>query len=402
MRRISHYEVKSREKGLTTARQRAALRGNDLFKSLDRWAGIPLVFFAGIFTDKQRALPQEPRRILVVKLSAIGDTICLFPALRALRQRYPSSHITAVGTAINRAIFEACPFVDERITIDIRAVAKNPLSVRRDVSGTFDLAIDFDQWTRLSPLIAFMSGAAFRIGFKTSGQFRHYLYHRSVEHRSDRHEIDCFIDALSPLGIHDADPSLTFSVPSSAAQAAYRIMQDAGITAGGRGFVIIHPETPAHGPQRQWPPERYVDVGRHLTRNGYQVILSGTARDTISNKRIAEEIGGTALLLPVCTLIEFAAVLRQARLMICGNTGVMHLAAAMDVPLIALHGPTDARKWGPRSEHSIVLKSPKPCSPCLYLGFEYGCHENVCMRDIPAALVAETAVDMLKRFEKSS
>ena len=86
--------------------------------------------------------------------------------------------------------------------------------------------------------------------------------------------------------------------------------------------------------------------------------------------------------------MAYAAVLARARVMVCGNTGVMHLACAMNVPVVALHGPTDPRKWGPVSPSSVCLQSSLPCSPCLYLGFEYACPSNRCMRTIrPEAVI---------------
>ncbi|OGS34541.1 MAG: hypothetical protein A2293_10525, partial [Elusimicrobia bacterium RIFOXYB2_FULL_49_7] len=84
------------------------IRGNAIFKVMDRYAGIPLIWFLGLFTGHGKAFPEEFKSILVIKLSAIGDTVLLIPALRALRKRYPSARITAVCTGINKNIFEAC------------------------------------------------------------------------------------------------------------------------------------------------------------------------------------------------------------------------------------------------------------------------------------------------------
>jgi heptosyltransferase I len=97
------------------------------------------------------------------------------------------------------------------------------------------------------------------------------------------------------------------------------------------------------------------------------------------------------------SLDELAAVFSRVAAVLCGNTGVMHLACAVNAPVAALHGPTDPRKWGPRSTISRVITAGLPCSPCLYLGFEYACRRNTCLesievKDVYAALTGILAI----------
>ena len=104
----------------------------------------------------------------------MGDTILMVPALRALRQAYPKAVIKIIVTSINREILADCPYVDELIYLDLENILKNPLRLHRFIrklrKEKFDLALDFDQWLRLSPLLAFFSGAEQRVGFRTAGQ----------------------------------------------------------------------------------------------------------------------------------------------------------------------------------------------------------------------------------------
>jgi ADP-heptose:LPS heptosyltransferase len=171
-------------------------------------------------------------------------------------------------------------------------------------------------------------------------------------------------------------------------------LQDADI--GNDPFVIFHPETPAHGRQRQWPVENYIGLGKKIAAlyPEMKLLITGTSKDLESNKSIAESIGSMAKVLPPVSLTDYAAVISRAQAMVCGNTGVMHLACALSIPLIALHGPTDPRKWGPVSDTATCVWSIIPCSPCLYLGFEYQCQTNRCMQSISMQEVFE-ALDRL-------
>ncbi len=148
-------------------------------------------------------------------------------------------------------------------------------------------------------------------------------------------------------------------------------------------YIVFHPETPAHGVQRQWPKENYIELAKKIIGAGKnKVLVAGTAGEKDSILQIVSSIGPGAFAVTGISLGEYAAVLAKAKMLVCGNTGIMHLGSALDIPLIALHGPTNPLKWGPLGSKSIVIKSRLSCSPCLYLGFEYGCATNRCMRDI--------------------
>jgi heptosyltransferase I len=280
-------------------------------------------------------------------------------------------------------VFRACPYVDEVLVIDIKDLIKKPFLVFSELrKRKADVVLDFDQWLRISPLLAFMSGAACRYGFKTVAQYRHYAYTGWVEHGRGVHEIDNFLKVLKLVGIENADRELEFIVNGDAQKKAEQVLDSIGISKA-RRFVVFHPETPAHGGQRQWPAENYVQLGKRLiAQEQVDILVSGTAKDWESNRKIVSEIGTGALVLPPVSLQEYAAVLNGSAVMVCGNTGVMHLACALKVPVVALHGPTEPAQWGPSGENFVVIKSRLRCSPCLYLGFEYGCSTNRCMRAI--------------------
>ena len=93
-------------------------------------------------------------------------------------------------------------------------------------------------------------------------------------------------------------------------------------------------------------------------------------------------------------LKELFSLVSRCMLVICGNTGILHIAAALNKRTIAIHGPTDPAKWGPWGEGHIIIRKDLPCGPCSYLGFEYGCDKRTCLELISVGEVKE-AIDLL-------
>lgn len=374
-------------------------RGNTLFKLADRWLGVPLVILSGLLAKKRKQPLDSPQNILVIKLSAMGDSILLIPALRALRQKYKDASISVLCTKINSAIFENCGYANKVIICDIKKAVSSPLSLfSMFQGGKYDIALDFDQWLRFSPLLAVLSGAGTRIGFKTDGQYRHYGYSSFTPHSREKHEIECFLELLSHLGINNPSSELEFNLTESSVINAKEVFTMISLDEA-RPFVVLHPETPQHGAQRHWPVEKYILLGKKLVDDyHFNVLLTGTKNEIDSNIKIAAAIGGAAKVFPPSDIMTVAATLAKAKVIVCGNTGIMHLACALHRPVVALHGPTNPVKWGPRGDKCRAVKSNMNCSPCLYLGFEYACGKNTCM----AGITVEEVLKNVKEVAFSS
>jgi ADP-heptose:LPS heptosyltransferase len=367
------------------------MRGNKFFKFIDIAAGITLLLLLKlvdmVIFPFRRAFKQLNNDFVVIKFSAMGDTVLLLPVLKKLKNEYPGSRITVVATEINRVVVENCRYVDEVMVFDLKWLV-NPVKLAGFIyklnSKKAATALDFDQWLRISPVIAFLSGAGKRIGFKTRGQFRHYLYTSSVAHSEGKHEIECFFDLIRVLGIGVTaeDTELFFDVPAEAQTKAEELLKHMG--AGGR-FAVIHPGCGAHGWQRQWPEEKYAKVVEYLENRGISAVVSVGKGEEPVYEKIRQQLGGGRLMaIKGESLQVLAALIRKSVLFISGNTGVMHLAAASGAVVIGLHGPTNPVKWGPLGKKSVIIKSGAGCSPCLYLGSEYKCRDRACMEGISA------------------
>lgn len=364
------------------------MRGSRLFRLIDRYIGIPLCFILGLFDKVFHQSPvtshQLPARILAIKLSAIGDTILLIPSLRALKEAYPGARIGAVVTSINRAIVEDCPYVDEIFPFEAVKSLKNPwhffrfiLRLRRQ---KFEFALDFDQWVRISSIIAYLSGANQRGGFVTPGQHKHYLFTKPTIRRNKRHEVESFLDVIRDLGVKERSKSLELWIGDKERASIRHLLGKNGVNEG-ETIIGIHPGRGTHGYPRQWKEENYSIIADTLMDEcGAKVVFTGNRDDlgligriTSSMKRSPINMAGKT------SLREFMALIERCSLLLCVNTGAMHIAAALKTPVVALHGPDDPAKWGPWGEGHTVIRAELPCSPCSYLGFEYGCKKHTCM-----------------------
>ena len=352
---------------------------NILEKILDRYIGSFLCFLLGGFQSRPPIQYRDPQRILLIQLSAIGDTILAIPTIRAIRNRYPNAHLAMIASSINLQYLEGCPYIDQRIPCRLEAVMKSPRSLIAFIMGLrrqeFDWAIDFEHWPRFSALIAYGSGASRRIGFRSAGQHRHFLFSDVVEHVPGQHEVVNFLRIAELLGCPMREPDLEVWLKRADQEWVTEFFDEAGLDSN-RPVVAIHPEAGRRDePRRRFPQDRYVAVANALIeRYQAQIILTGAPSEIELSQQIASQAGPPCVVAAGKTDInQLAALFANVDFVICGNCGPMHLAAAAGTPVVALHGPTNPRQWGPWGTGHTILHVDVPCSPCLNLGFEYGC-----------------------------
>ncbi len=375
------------------------MRGNKLFKLIDRYAGIPLLYIlkaAGFIFPFQRFVKREFKTCLVIKQSALGDTILMLPAIKKIKES--GYRVVMVATRVNEAAARACGYIDELLIFEPSWV-KSPFKMIKFIKDIYNkkafIALDFDQWLRVSPLLAFFSGAVQRIGFETKGQYRAELYTKKVKRQADRHELENFMEIVRAAGIevNQADKKLFFQIKPEEKSSAEDLKKKFGLVLE---YAVIHPGCGSHGFQRQWPEERYAEIVKFLESKG--IITAATAGpDELGIYEKIRELSGCDLkLIKTETVGELAHIISGAKVFISGNTGIMHLAAAVGVPVVAIHGPTDALKWGPYSEKAFIVKAKIDCSPCLDLGFEYGCKERKCMESISVDAVKNAVMKLIQ------
>jgi lipopolysaccharide heptosyltransferase II len=376
------------------------LHPQKLQKILDVYIGIPLCVLLGGFRPRWWSAKDPPERILFIQLSAIGDTILAVPAIRAVRRRFPDAHLAMMASSINLEYLERCPYIDQRLPCRLEELIVSPRKTPAFLAALrrqrFDWVIDFEHWPRFSALIAYASGAPRRIGFRAAGQHRHYPFTDVVPHAPGRHEVVNFLQIARLLDCPIQDARLE-TWPGQTDWAWARRALGKSETAGRQPMVAFHPEAGRRNePRRRWPHERYVELAEALARRyNAQIVLTGAHSEVELCQRIASQMKSPGIVVAGQTTVnQLAAVFGLVEVVVCGNCGPMHLAAAAGTPVVALHGPTNPAQWGPWGENHTVIAADVPCSPCLNLGFEYGCKAlsdglSPCMYTIPVREVVE-------------
>ena len=365
---------------------------------LDRYVGIPLCVLLRLFCRGVR-VPHAPQKILFIQLSALGDTILAVPTIRAIRHAFPDAEITMLASRTNLTYLTNCPYIDKRILFKM-PLHRMLLPLRRE---GFDWVIDLEHWPRLSALLTYATGAPVRIGFRTKGQYRHFLFTETVPHIQGRHEVRNFLE----IAIGLACPVQALDLEVWCDSAADRWVRETLIqeqVSPHAPLVVLHPEAGRRGePRRRWSPENYVALADTLVRRfGVQIVLTGAPDEVNTSVAIAAQMEHRGVVLAGRTDVnQLAALFSAAALVVSGNCGPMHLAAATGTPVVGLHGPTNAAQWGPWSRNVRVIRAEMPCSPCLNLGFEYGCQAlpdgtSPCMHTIEVAEVFQECARFLE------
>ncbi len=371
------------------------MRRKKIFRFFDRYFGIPIVILLALFTRKQRRLPIENiQNILFIKLAAIGDAILLIPTLRKLKLSFPDSKLTFMCSDINRAIVEKIPYVDNIINCQVYDFLKNPLNFVRFIKELrkvkYEVVIDAGQWERINSMIVCFTNKDYSIGFKTKGQWKHVINDAVVDHSKTKHELENFMDLLTPLGLIPVGRKLSFDE----LQLEYYLTSEdrefmenfwAEHKLENKTVLCFHPGCGENGKPREWKVENYIELGRKLHEfdKDIVILITGTKLENDLCSRVYEGLKGFAInTAGKCTLGQSAALVERASLMVCSNTGILHISTCVGTRTIGLHGPTNPVKWGAYSKKAVVIQSDKFCSPCLYLGHDYGCSKPTCMLHI--------------------
>jgi ADP-heptose:LPS heptosyltransferase len=374
------------------------LRGNPGLKFLDRQVLGGIIRLLCDFKGKPQ-IRQAPRSVLLVKLNALGDTLLFLAIARILKREFPGIRVDFLGSEINQPLLERSTRLDQVRYLRLGRVFAHPRELIARVKeirrAGYDVVIDGSQWERITALIALFSGAGVTIGFDTPGHSnRAGAFHITVAHRRQAHEIDCFFDLLKPLGIQ---------VREEDRFGEYFVLEEDrkqldALDLPKPPWVVFHPGCGAHGLPRQWSAAKYAALGESLKKlhPDVAIILTGYGSEGEICARVREIAPQTVLDFSnrLC-FPALAALLERASLLVSGNTGVMHLAAALKTPQAALHGPTDPQRWGPLNPNAVVVQSLKSCAPCLYLGYEYQCDCPDCMEEIGVEAVLDVCHKLL-------
>jgi len=305
---------------------------------------------------------REFKRILLIKLSAVGDVIHTLPVLTRLRERYPDAQIDWVITPACEDLVRWHPALDGVISYPRREAfgAKGLKMLRQIMGGRYDLVVDMHGQLRTAALVL-ASGAPVRIGFSRTREGAKYSYTHHIPVPSmDFHAADRNLWLGDLLGFPTDHPDFTIHTPPEAELEADRTLARIGYA--GQPFAAMFPGT--QWETKHWPVEGFVDVCRYLTRRGMKILLAGAGRDQIANDAVARAFPEATDICGQTSLAGLAAILRRSSLCVTNDSGPMHMAVALGRPLVSAFGPTSPVRTGPYARPEAVVRTGVACSPC--------------------------------------
>lgn len=335
------------------------------------------------------------RRIAVFRALQLGDMLCAVPALRALRAGEPQAHITLIGLPWAAAFvqrfgayldgflpFPGAPGLVEQPS-DADRLAKFMAQAR---DSGFDLAIQLHGSGLHTNALVKDLHAAVTAGFDGGVALDHAMPWPDALPESAR-----FVALMESLGYVPQGLALEFPVNATETADAVALLRQLGLQAG--AYVCLHPG--ARLRSRRWPVERFAAVARALALDGLPVVLTGTREEQPLAQALAQH--ARVPLVNLCgrtSLGVLAALLGRARLLVCNDTGVSHIAAALGTPSVVVACGSDVGRWAPldRTRHHVLADLPA-CRPCMFEACPYG---HACAMAIAADEVVTAARRMMQ------
>jgi len=355
----------------------------------------------------------HPQRILVIRLDLIGDLVLSMTVVRALKRSYPGVEIDLLALPVSAKVVIHDPDLTQIITYDPNIWRRPKALFRvknwRNVYNLlcqlrarhYDIAVSvFGPW---AGVIAVVSGAKRRVGFGRENYPIFMTDNVPGRHWSPgdhKHEVDYCLELAKSSGatISPADRTPRLYVDPQARQQLEQLLIQEGIKPE-KPLIGCHVSS-NNGQSKRWPlPYWATLIDKLIREQDAQVILTGTFADLPLIESVLHQMQEQAINLAGKTsLPQLVALLQRANLVISGDSGPMHIAAAVGTPLIAIHGPTDPALSGPVSPTATVLRSGIWCSPCYKARDTADCRffTTQCMKNILPSQVFKVARDKLK------
>ena len=343
------------------------------------------------------AFPSPPRRILLIKPSAIGDVVHALPILSLLRRKWPDAHVSWVLTPACANLLDGHPLLNEVILFErgrfgrgwrepaaAAGLVKFMKSLR---GGEFDLVVDLQGLFR-SGWMAWQTRAPVRIGFANAREFAPAFYtHRVDVGTTEQHAIDRYLKVTAALGCGDAPVEFPLYVADDD-----RRKVDA-LVPPGQPYAVLIPGT--NWATKRWPVERFAALVKPLRdRFGLPSVAAGSPNEA----ELAGRIGAAVNVAGKTTLRQLVALLERAALVVANDSGPMHIAAALGRPLVTLFGPTNPARTGPFRRDDAVLRLDIPCSPC----YARRCAHQSCLQWLEVESVLKLAEQQMRAVTVSA
>jgi len=365
-------------------------------------------------SSRKGVLVHDTGRVCVLQMNALGDVLMVTPLLRALIDALGPGRVDMVAREHAVPLLENFPGLGERIPLARPLRWRDPPSVfaffrlaKKLRTRRYRTVFDGSRLMQ-SAWLTYLAHADRGVGFRLPrnlGPFAleglGYLYTDEVRVDPNAHMIRQNLALLAPLGIAPASERIQFAPTAAHAGAARAWLSAQGVKPD-QPYVVLHPG--AKWPPKRWPIERFREVAARLQRSGLVVILVGDKTDECILRAIA-----TGLVPPPLVsagkldLGAVGALIRQARLFLGNDSGLMHMASAVGTPVVAMFGPTLPHRTGPLDAPGCAIMKPIECRPCRLYYTRDRCERghNYCMDLIEVEDVWSAATSMLQQKERA-
>ncbi len=326
---------------------------------------------------EMRAADLKPFRIFIRASNWLGDSVISVPAVRAIKAGRPDAHITIAVPEKIASVWKLVPEVDEVLSLKSRSLVLAVCAIRRE--AFFDVAILFPNSLRAA-LEAWFAGIPRRVGFL--GHHRRWLLNQVITEPPPgpiHHQVHRYLRIARELGGPRTAPEIR--KPGDRIKASGAPVK-LGLCPGAE-----------YGPAKRWPPERFAAVALTIAeKRPVEWVLFGTAADSEKGAAIEAILGAHCVnRIGRTTLDQLTAELGECSLLLTNDTGTMHLATLVGVPVVAVFGSTEPRLTGPLGDGHRIIRHQVECSPCFLreCPIDFRCMEAVSVEEVVAAVSAQ-------------
>jgi lipopolysaccharide heptosyltransferase I len=362
---------------------------------------------------------REFRRILLVKPSALGDVVHALPVLVKLRARYPEARIDWLITPENADLVRHHPALSTVIDFPRKQFSRfgrdwsatfGPIRLLSKLRrGRYDLVVDLHGQFR-SAVFTLATGAPVRVGFDRP---RGHVESAQAEHPADIpgehgwngaregawlaythwiriptldvHAVNRYLWIGPMLGFDDRPPDLRIHLAPDASATIDELLGSHGLV--GKPLAVLAPGTIWE--TKHWHVEGFAQVARHLTDSGFAVVLAGTSRDRRRSQAITAACPDAHDLCGQTSVAGLVALIQKAAICVTNDSGALHVAAAVDSPVVGIFGPTNPIWIGPYGRPEVVVRAGVSCSPCNLRRLRDCPHDHACMKQVTGNMAIE-------------
>jgi ADP-heptose:LPS heptosyltransferase len=346
---------------------------------------------------KDSAVLREARRVLVMKLRYIGDSIWMLPLVDNLKKNMPGTMISVLVNKGTEAFFYDCPSVDNVVTFPRDDIKGNPVKffsfLRRLRKLNPDVVIELTDADRPA-LISFFSGAKTRIGYNNEDRWRKWLYTHTVKAKmNEKHYVDYHLDVLREIGLNIYDDSIKINIGREVFDGLREKMPSV-FHDDGRKKVVLHPGS--RNALRQWGADNFAFLCDALSPVSRVFLVAGPKEGPILDEVMSRMKGRPEVCTNDIDILEFAALCELSHMFIGNDSAPMHIASSKTFT-VGIFGPTLPELVGPWTERKLVFFDSRSleCRTCKQVECT-GPEFNACLRRIKPADVAEKVMGVLK------